>query len=159
MAALQGCYRFGDLAFDVGRRRLSRGVEALPLTKLSFELLRALVEAAPNVVTPDQLVERVWGPRRIVTPENLSQRVMMLRQALGDSAEQPRYVEGIRGHGYRLVPSVEPWDGNVRTDGPAARPDGDRPRALRCDGARRHAQPPKNLHLPPRLRRPGEVAP
>jgi TolB-like protein/DNA-binding winged helix-turn-helix (wHTH) protein len=118
-AALVGCYRFGDLTFDVGRRRVSRGVDAVPLTKLSFELLRALVEAAPNVVTPDQLVERVWGPRRIVTPENLSQRVMMLRQALGDSAEQPRYVEGLRGHGYRLVPNVEPWDGDVPTGGPA----------------------------------------
>lgn len=100
-------YRFEDLTLDVGRRRVRRGSDSLPLSDLTFELLRVLVEAAPNVVSHDELAEKAWGPRRVVTPENLSQRVMVLRNALGDSADQPRYIEGVRGRGYRLIPEVQ----------------------------------------------------
>jgi DNA-binding winged helix-turn-helix (wHTH) protein/Tol biopolymer transport system component len=100
-------YCFDDLTLDVGRRRVRRGSEPLPLTDLTFELLRVLVDAAPNVVTHDELAEKAWGPRRVVTPENVSQRIMVLRHALGDSADQPRYIEGVRGRGYRLIPEVQ----------------------------------------------------
>ncbi|MEO8467606.1 MAG: winged helix-turn-helix domain-containing protein [Gammaproteobacteria bacterium] len=100
-------YHFADLTLDVGQRRLSRGEETIALSKLTFALLNTLVEAAPNIVTHAELADRVWGPRRIVTPENLAKRVMRLRAALGDRADAPRYVEGLRGQGYRLIPSVE----------------------------------------------------
>ncbi len=106
MGALPTRYRFADLTLDVGRRRLTRGDETIALSKLTFGLLHALVEAAPNVITHAELAERVWGPRRIVTPENLAKRVMRLREALGDRAYAPRYVEGLRGQGYRLIPTV-----------------------------------------------------
>lgn len=100
-------YRFEDLTLDTGQRRLWRGGEEIHLSKLSFDFLRALVEAAPNLLTHDQLAEAVWGPRRVVTPENLSQRLMTLRHALGEHAEQPRYIEAVRGQGYRLIPRAE----------------------------------------------------
>ena len=100
-------YRFADLTLDVGQHRLSRGEETIALSKLTFALLNTLVEAAPNIVTHAELAERVWGPRRIVTPENLAKRVMRLRTALDDRADAPRYVEGLRGQGYRLIPSVK----------------------------------------------------
>src|SRR5262245_56541873 len=112
-------YRFEDLTLDVGRRRVSRGSDTLPLSDLTFELLRVLVEAAPNVVSHDELAEKAWGSRRIVTPENLSQRIMVLRNALGDSADQPRYIEGVRGRGYRLIPEV-----HARTPDPGGRVSG-----------------------------------
>jgi DNA-binding winged helix-turn-helix (wHTH) protein len=99
-------YRFADLSLDVGRRELLRGPEALPVTRRTFALLQALVEGAPNVVTHDELARRVWGPQRIITPENLTQHVRMLRRALGDDASRPRYIEAVRGEGYRLVPVV-----------------------------------------------------
>jgi DNA-binding winged helix-turn-helix (wHTH) protein len=86
---------------------LWRGNEEIQVSKLSFDFLRALVEAAPNLLTHDQLAEAVWGPRRVITPENLSQRLMTLRQAIGEQAEQPRYIEAVRGTGYRLLPTVE----------------------------------------------------
>lgn len=99
-------YRFDELTLDTGRRQLSRGTEAIALSKLSFRLLCALVEAAPNVVTHDDLAAQVWDPRRIVTPENLAKRVMLLRRALGDRARAPRYIAGVRGVGYRLLSEV-----------------------------------------------------
>jgi Tol biopolymer transport system component/DNA-binding winged helix-turn-helix (wHTH) protein len=99
-------YRFGDLSLDTGRRRVRRGDDTIPLTALSFDLLRVLVEEAPNVVEHEQLASKAWGARRIVSPENLAKRVMLLRQALGDQADHCRYIEGVRGRGYRLIPDV-----------------------------------------------------
>lgn len=109
-------YRFDDLTLDVGQRRLWRGGERIQLSKLTFELLRVLVEAAPNLVAHDELARHVWGSRRIVTPENLSQRLMVLRQAIGDPATRPRYIEGVRGQGYRLIPKVAAEDDRASSD-------------------------------------------
>jgi DNA-binding winged helix-turn-helix (wHTH) protein/Tfp pilus assembly protein PilF len=100
-------YRFDDLVVDSGQRKLWRGEDEIRLSRLSFDFLVALVEAAPNLLTHDELVEAVWGPRRVVTPENLSQRLRMLRQALGYRAEEPRYIEAVRGQGYRLIGDVQ----------------------------------------------------
>ena len=104
-APYEGNCRLGDLALDLGRRQLSRNGQPIKLGRLSFDLLVELVKAAPNVVTHEELTDRVWGGR-IVSPETITQRVKILRDALGDDANQPRYVLGIRGHGYRLVPEV-----------------------------------------------------
>ncbi len=99
-------YRFGDLTLDTGQRRVTRGGEHLELSKLTYSLLVALVEAAPNVLSHDDLVQRIWRGRA-TSPETVMQRVKLLRDALGDDAEAPRYVASVRGHGYRIVPSVE----------------------------------------------------
>ncbi len=100
-------FKFGDLTMDVAQRRVWRGGEQLQLSKLSFRLLRLLVERAPAVVTHDECVDVVWGPKRVVSPENLSQSVARLRRAIGDSSADPSYVESVRGEGYRLIPAVE----------------------------------------------------
>ncbi len=68
-------------------------------------MFAALVEAAPEPMTIDSLMNRVW-PGLVVTPETVVQRVKLLRAALGDDTKRPRYVEGLRGHGYRLVAQV-----------------------------------------------------
>ena len=99
-------YRVGDLLIDTGRQRVTRGDDAIPLPRLSYDLLIALVHAAPNLISNDALMELVW-PKLVVSPETLSQRVKLLRDALGDDPRNPRYVEGLRGRGYRLLPSVE----------------------------------------------------
>jgi Transcriptional regulatory protein, C terminal len=51
-------------------------------------------------------MEQVW-PKAVVSPETLSQRIKLLRDALGDDPRSPRYIEGLRGRGYRLIPSVD----------------------------------------------------
>lgn len=85
---------------------MTRGGCTLRLGKLTFQLLQALAEAAPRVVTKDELVEHVWG-KRYVSPETVGQRIKLLREALGDDAHAPRYIEVVRGQGYRLIPPVE----------------------------------------------------
>jgi TolB-like protein/DNA-binding winged helix-turn-helix (wHTH) protein/tetratricopeptide (TPR) repeat protein len=96
-------WRLDDLEVDAGRRVVRRSADELAVSGLSFDLLLALIDAAPNVVTNDELMDRVWG-RVVVAPETLTQRIKILRHALGDDPRHPRYVLGVRGHGYRLMP-------------------------------------------------------
>jgi TolB-like protein/DNA-binding winged helix-turn-helix (wHTH) protein/tetratricopeptide (TPR) repeat protein len=98
-------YQFGDLTLDVTQRRVARRGGSIELSALSFDLLRTLVESAPDVVSHDELAEKVWG-RHFVSPENIAQRIMLLRQGLADDANRPVYVEVVRGRGYRLIPRV-----------------------------------------------------
>ena len=102
-------YRIDDLLLDVGVQRVTRGQLELELPKLSFDLLLELVRTAPNVQTIDNLMSRVW-PGLVVSPETISQRVKLLRKALGDDAQNPRYIAGLRGRGYHIVPPVRRVD-------------------------------------------------
>src|SRR6202043_1581707 len=92
---------------DLGQQRVTRAGNDIPLPHLSFELLVTLARAAPDLVTFDQLTERVW-PGLVITPETISQRVKLVRDALGDDPHAPRYIAGVRGRGYRMVAPVRP---------------------------------------------------
>ena len=97
----------GDLHVEVGQQRVTRAGIDITLPNLSFELLLALIRVAPNFLSNDSLMARVW-PGQIVTPETVAKRVNLLRVALGDSAQEPRYIAGVRSRGYRLVAAVSP---------------------------------------------------
>jgi TolB-like protein len=98
-------FEFADLTLDTRQRAVFRDSLRIALPKLTYELLLALVEAAPRLLTHEAIVERVWRGR-FGTPETLAQRVLLLRRALGDNADDPRYLRGVRGHGYQLIPPV-----------------------------------------------------
>jgi TolB-like protein/tetratricopeptide (TPR) repeat protein/DNA-binding winged helix-turn-helix (wHTH) protein len=102
-------YRVGDLLIDIGRQRVTRADVEVPLSQLSFELLLALARAAPNVLSFDQLMERVW-PGLVISPETVSQRVKLVRDAIADDSQSPRYIAGVRGRGYKMVAAVTPVD-------------------------------------------------
>ena len=95
-------FRIDDLEVDIGKAEVTRGDEKIALPKLSFDLLYALIKAAPAIVTNEELLQRVW-PGLLVSPESVSQRVKLLRSAIGDDSQQPRYILGVRGRGYRLI--------------------------------------------------------
>ena len=110
-------YQVDDLEIDVRTRRVLRAGVDLGVTSLSFDLLLVLIRASPGIVTFDALMGLVW-PGVVVSPETLTQRVKLLRQALGDSADNPRYILAVRGHGYRLLAAAA----EARADlAPAAR--------------------------------------
>lgn len=98
-------YTVGDLTIDVEGERASRDGREIPLPKLSFDLLLALVRAAPALVPVRRLLEQVW-PGVVVGPETVSQRIKLLREVLGDSVDQPRYIASVRGQGYRIIAPV-----------------------------------------------------
>jgi DNA-binding winged helix-turn-helix (wHTH) protein len=98
-------YRIGDLELDLGQVRVVRDGVELGLPPLSFRLLLELARIAPDVARPDELLDRVWAGV-IVNEETLKQRVKLLRQALGESGRDPRYVRTVRATGYQLIPEV-----------------------------------------------------
>jgi TolB-like protein/DNA-binding winged helix-turn-helix (wHTH) protein len=98
-------YKIGDLFLDPGIHEVSRDGVTVPLPPLSFDLLLALARRAPNLVSSEELEKDVW-PGLVVSPGTIVKRVGLLREALGDDAENPRYVSVVRGRGYRLVPPV-----------------------------------------------------
>ena len=100
-------YQVDDLTIDLAPRRVRRAGTVIPLKALSFDLLLTLVRAAPALVSFEQLNERVW-PGLVITPETIVQRVKLLRGALGDDPQAPRYIEGVRGRGYRMLAAVRP---------------------------------------------------
>lgn len=101
---------------DTGSRRVLRGVEDLNVGGLTFDLLQALAEASPSLASYEELAERVWEGRP-VTPETIAQRAKMLRDVLSDDAKSPRYVELVRGRGYRLA-----TDAQLLSDAPRLKP-------------------------------------
>jgi TolB-like protein/DNA-binding winged helix-turn-helix (wHTH) protein len=122
-------YTVGDLRIDTGQARVRRGVTEIPLPKLSFDLLLALIEAAPRIASIDELMERVW-PGLVVSPETVNQRVSLLRAALEDSPKGPKYIAVVRRRGYRLVAAVIREDltpdspsGPLATSGPRRAPE------------------------------------
>jgi TolB-like protein/DNA-binding winged helix-turn-helix (wHTH) protein/Tfp pilus assembly protein PilF len=98
-------YRVGDLVVDVGLQRVSGPSGEIAVPKLSFDLLVALIRQAPAFVTNDELATQVWAGV-VVSPETVTKRVNLLREALGDDAANPRYIAGLRSRGYRIVAPV-----------------------------------------------------
>ena len=103
-------YRVGDLVVDVGTGSVLRKRRRQDLPPLSFALLVSLLRRAPNIVRREELLSEVW-PDVVVGDETLSQRVRLLRESLGDVAREPRYVESVRGWGYRIAVPVDRLDG------------------------------------------------
>ncbi len=66
------------------------GTEVI-LPNLSFQLLVALIRGAPNVLSYDALMSRVW-PGLVVSPETVTKRANLPHEALGDDAREPRYT-------------------------------------------------------------------
>jgi TolB-like protein/DNA-binding winged helix-turn-helix (wHTH) protein/cytochrome c-type biogenesis protein CcmH/NrfG len=132
-------FQVDDLTIDLGQRRVTRGGSDIPLPHLSFQLLVTLARSAPDVVTFDQLIERVW-PGLVITPETISQRVKLVRDALGDDPQAPRYIAGVRGSGYRMVATVRPLKDRRRPV-----PGQELPYWIKSDGA---AQPKAAIATP-----------
>jgi TolB-like protein/DNA-binding winged helix-turn-helix (wHTH) protein len=129
-------YSVGDLTIDTGPQVVSRAGDTIALPKLSYDLLLVLVGAAPNLVSLDELMRLVW-PGIVVSPETVSQRIKLLRDALADDPRVPRYIAGLRGRGYQLVAAVkeveaEPVVSSAATtvEPPARRPERRRNRLL-----------------------------
>ncbi len=95
-------WQVGDLTIDVGSQTVMRGDKAIALPQLSFKFLLALVRAAPNVLSADEMMEQVWTGV-FVNGETVTQRAKLLRDALDDDPKAPRYFSVRRGVGYQMV--------------------------------------------------------
>jgi two-component system, OmpR family, alkaline phosphatase synthesis response regulator PhoP len=94
----------GDLVVDLDRYEVTRDGNPIPLTRVEFRLLVALIEAGGRVLTRDQLLDAVYGQDQAdVLDRTVDVHVGRLRDKLGDDADAPRYVATVRGIGYRAA--------------------------------------------------------
>ncbi len=89
-----------DLVLDYTRRRVMLAGGELDLTATEYRLLPCLAHNAEHVMTPDQLLERVWGEEYIGETHLLQVNMARLRQKLGDDAKNPKYILTRAGIGY-----------------------------------------------------------
>lgn len=101
-----GTYRFDEIEVDPSAHRVTRKGIALDLEPKAFSLLVALLQHPGKALARDDLLDTVWGHRH-VTPGVLNRVVGHLRKALGDEAENPRYIQTLHGIGYRFIAEVE----------------------------------------------------
>src|SRR5699024_8222462 len=97
-------YEFGPFRLDAGERRLARDGQIVELRPKAFELLLILVREARHVKSRDELMEALW-PDTIVEEHNLTVNINLLRKLLGDDRGR-RYIETVRGYGYRFIAEV-----------------------------------------------------
>ena len=96
--------RFGSFELDLPSRELRSGSTTVRLQEQPFEILRLMLDRAGDVVTRDELRQRLWPTGTFVDFEHsLNAAIKRLRAALGDDADQPRFVETVPRRGYRFV--------------------------------------------------------
>lgn len=104
-------YRHGELEVDVDVREVRVAGRRVALTATEWRILDLLVANAGWVVPHARLVARVWGRDDATDLEALRVFVRRLRRKLDDDAREPRYIETVRGLGYRLLaPNDAPAD-------------------------------------------------
>ncbi len=101
-------YRFGPFALDPRSGDLSRNGRPVRLQEKPRSLLLALVERRGELVGRRELHERLWPNDTFVDFEDgLNAAMSKLREALDDDSQSPKYIETVRGRGYRFVAEVE----------------------------------------------------
>ena len=103
-----GLLRFGIFELDTESGDLRRRGRRVPLPEKPRRVLAALLENPGRLVTRQQLTERLWADGTHVDFDaNLNAAIKALRDALGDQAQNPRFVETLPRRGYRFIAPVE----------------------------------------------------
>jgi len=103
--------RIGEVEVDLAGRRVWRIADGsdVALTRTEFDILACLVHRQGEVVTRDEFLDRVWGKEVYVSHRSVDTHMAALRRKIESDADQPVYIQGVRGVGYRLArTSTEP---------------------------------------------------
>jgi Tol biopolymer transport system component/DNA-binding winged helix-turn-helix (wHTH) protein len=106
-APAAGVIRFGSFEVDARSGELRRGGVKVKLSGQPFEVLVALLEKPGQVVTREELREKLWSQDTFVDFEHgLNKAINKVREALGDNAENPRFIETLPRRGYRFLAPI-----------------------------------------------------
>ncbi|MHB8422171.1 MAG: response regulator transcription factor [Leptospirales bacterium] len=107
-------FLFGPLVVDTQRREILLEGKEIFLTRLEFQILHYFILHQGVVVRKDELIEFLWNESEPVGDDNLKVHVHALRRKLGDQASKPRFIETLRGFGYRFK---NRWDASLTNHG------------------------------------------
>lgn len=100
--------RFGVFEVDLGTSEVRKSGLRVKLQKQPFQVLAALLERPGGVVTREELRQRIWSDATFIDFDHgLNKAINKVRSALGDSADNPRFVETLARQGYRFIAPVE----------------------------------------------------
>ena len=103
-----GLLRFGVFEVDLAAGELRKNGARIRLQEQPFQVLTALLQNAGQVVTRDELREKIWPADTFVDfDHSLNTAVNKIRESLGDSASSPRFVETLARRGYRFIAPVD----------------------------------------------------
>src|SRR5260370_26468408 len=118
--------RFGPFQIDQQRQEVTRGGSRLKLQGKVYQILLILLERPGEVVTREELRSRLWPADTHVNYDaNVNTAVNKLRQALGDSSDNPVYIETIPRKGYCLLAQPEVSDRPKNSQSPQTEISGD----------------------------------
>ncbi|MDD5287370.1 MAG: response regulator transcription factor [Desulfuromonadaceae bacterium] len=100
----------GDLKLDPASKTIWQGNRRLEFTRKEFAILEYMMRRPREVVSQEEIIEHVWDNQTDTFSKSVRVYVTSLRKKLGDDPESPRYIETLRGQGYRLISSVSEGD-------------------------------------------------
>jgi DNA-binding winged helix-turn-helix (wHTH) protein/tetratricopeptide (TPR) repeat protein len=97
----------GQFEVDLGAYELRKGGQPIKLGRIPMELLLFLIEQRGQLVTRDQIVEKIWGKDVFLDTDNsINAAIRRVRQVLEDNPDEPRYVQTVVGRGYRFIAAI-----------------------------------------------------
>jgi DNA-binding winged helix-turn-helix (wHTH) protein len=148
----QRIYEFGPFRLDTDSYALLRDGRPVTLTRKAVEMLIVLIEHRGEVLEKESLLRRLW-PDTTVEDSNLTQNIYMIRQALGEGAQQQTYIETVPKRGYRFVAEVTEVSPNGH-GAPTARAE-----VASAAAGPTHARPETHTRPRTRTRQPGRASP
>jgi len=106
--------RFADFELDPRSAELRRNGTPIKLQEQPARLLLCLLEHPGEIVSREELRQRLWPNEFVDFDHSLNAAVRKLREALGDSADEPRFIETLSRRGYRFIAPVTPIDARPR---------------------------------------------
>lgn len=103
--------RFGSFTIDLDGRELFKRGRRLKIQEKPFLVLATLIRYSGELVSKETLRQVLWPTSNVDTDQGLDTAVRKLRQVLDDHAGRPRYVETVRGRGYRFIASLTDGSG------------------------------------------------
>ena len=109
--------QFGDFEMDLRSREVRKAGVRVRLQDQPFHILAMLLERPGDVVTREEIRDRLWPDGTFVDFEHsVNAAIKRLRAALGDTAEDPRFVETLPRRGYRFIAALDGANGSARAD-------------------------------------------
>lgn len=99
---IESSYKFGEISIDFQKHEVLKSSNKIDLTLKEFELLEILIKNKGRVMTRDFLLDKIWGYEYVGETRTVDVHIRHLRQKIEEDDKSPKFIETIRGIGYRF---------------------------------------------------------